>query len=88
MGNLKSKMQEFNEELVSEMEANQKLNQQCKDYVEKLNTISAQFESYRLKQESRTDILNDKLDSLKNTLREEKDMVSKYNKRESQLREN
>jgi hypothetical protein len=73
--NLRQKMQEFNEELNGEMAVNSRLHQRCKDYADKLTSINAQFETYRFKQESRQEAMVERQDALKESLREERELV-------------
>lgn len=72
---LKVKMRDFNSELHHEMSMNQKLASQCKSYTDKLASINSQYESYKIKTDAKLDMLDDKLMTAKQQLREEKNAV-------------
>lgn len=84
--NLRQKMHEFNEELSGEMATNSRLQQQCKDYADKLTSINSQFESYRLKQESKLESMAERQESLKESLQEEKELRAASEREVRQLR--
>lgn len=77
--NLKVKMHDFNAELQHEMSVNQKLTSQCQAYSDKLAVISSQFDNYRMKTEAKIDVAEEKLNTMKQQLREEKDAVNLSN---------
>ena len=75
MEDLRHKINEFNNELNSEVATNQRLNRQCQEYAERLREIQGQFDSYKVKKDAKVDSLEDKITQLRSQLKEEKDKV-------------
>lgn len=75
MDDLRHKIQDFNSELNAEVATNQKLNRQCNEYAEKLRDIQGQFDSYKVKKDTKIETLEEKVHSLKSQLKDERDKV-------------
>lgn len=72
---LKAKMRDFNTELHHEMSMNHRLSTQCQTYSDRLASLTSQFDNYRMKADSRQEMVEDRLDMARQQLRDEKEAV-------------
>lgn len=77
MEDLRTKIQDFSAELKNETINNQKLHGQCEEYADKLRNLMNEYDNYKMKKESKIELLEQKISSLKSTLSDEKEKVKR-----------